>query len=132
VHLSSRILKFGLAGGIGFFVDAGVLMALLWGGLDPVLARCFSIACALVSTWLVNRSLAFADRAPSRPSLPEFLRYVSASLVALLVNFGIYWLLFRWGGIFAQWPVLALVAGTGVSMCVNFISYFKVVFARKH
>ena len=132
MQLTSRILKFGLAGGIGFAVDAGVLMTLVWTGMDPVPARCLSIGCALVSTWLVNRSLTFADRAPSRPNLPEFLRYASASMLALLVNFAIYWLLLRWQGIFTQWPVLAVALATAVSMCVNFVSYFKVVFARKH
>ena len=131
MHLSSRILKFGLAGGIGFIVDSGLVTALVWAGLDPVLGRCISIAAALVTTWLVNRSLAFADRAPGAPNLPEFLRYASASLLALLVNFGLFWLLVRWQGVFAQWPVLAVALATGVSMSVNFLSYFKVVFAHR-
>jgi len=131
VHISSRILKFGLAGGVGFLVDSGLVTALVWAGLDPVLARSFSIAAALVTTWLVNRSLAFADRAPGPPNLPEFLRYVGASLVALLINFGIYWLLVRWQGVFAQWPVLAVAFATLVSMCANFLSYFKLVFAHR-
>ena len=132
MHISSRILKFGLAGAIGFVVDSGVLLALVAAGMGPVVARGFSIGCALVATWLVNRSLAFADRAPSRPNLPEFLRYVSASMVAVLVNFGVYWLLVHSIAVFARWPVAAVAIATGVSMCANFISYFKVVFARKH
>lgn len=131
MHISSRILKFGLAGGIGFVVDSGLVTILVWAGVDPVLGRCFSISIALVTTWLVNRSLAFADRAPGPPNLPEFLRYVSASLVASLVNFGLYWLMVRWQGIFAQWPVLAVAIATGVSMCMNFFSYFKLVFAHR-
>lgn len=131
MHISSRILKFGLAGIVGFVVDSSLVTGLVWTGLDPVVARCFSIAAAILATWLVNRSLAFADRAPGPPTVAEFLRYAGASFAALLVNFGLFWLLVRWQGIFAQWPVLAVALATGVSMCVNFLSYFKLVFAHR-
>jgi putative flippase GtrA len=128
--LISRIGWFALAGIAGFAVDASVLTLLVHLGTGPYAARLVSFAFALVTTWLLNRSLAFGDRA-SRPSLAEFLQYAGASSFAALVNLGVYTVLVTQGAIFAANPVLAAALATGVSMSVNFLSYLKIVFAGR-
>ena len=124
----SRIIWFGVAGLIGFVVDAGVLTLLVAAGLDSRIARLFSFACAVAVTWLINRSRAFGDRT-GPPSLAEFMRYASASLLAALVNLGVFTVLVTLGGPFPGRPVLTAAVSTGLSMCVNFWSYNRIVFA---
>ncbi|WP_454813646.1 GtrA family protein [Labrys neptuniae] len=119
-----------MAGFVGFAFDAGILTALVNLGLDARLARLVSFACAMVVTWLINRSLAFGDRAGS-DIVSEFLRYLSASVLAALVNLGAFMALVTLGGPFARWPVLAVAVAIALSMSLNFWSYLKVVFAPK-
>lgn len=129
MRLGSRIGWFALAGGLGFLVDAGVLKALIWTGLDPRPARLVSFLAALATTWIVNRSAAFRDRA-GPPSLAEFGRYAAASAAAGAVNLGVYFGLVTAVPVFAAWPVAALAVATAASMSLNFWSYFRLVFAR--
>ncbi|GLS21189.1 hypothetical protein GCM10007874_42060 [Labrys miyagiensis] len=128
--LKARLCLFALAGLGGFAVDAAILTALVHQGLNIDLARLISFACALVATWLINRSLAFSDRAGA-PSLAEFAQYASASALAGLINLGVFAMLVALDGPFAGRPVLAAALATGVSMSVNFWSYLKIVFAPK-
>lgn len=124
---AARVMWFAVAGGAGFLIDAGVLSLLGQAGLDPRAARLVSFSAALVTTWLVNRSLAFGDRSGA-PTLAEFLRYAAASAAAAIVNLAVFMGLVTWGGPFATWPVLALAIATALSMALNFTSYLKVVF----
>ncbi|MDQ0392103.1 putative flippase GtrA [Labrys monachus] len=110
-------------------VDAGVLTGLLHLGSDRRLARLASFACALVATWLINRSTTFADRAGAL-SLAEFIRYAGASSGAAVVNLGVYLALTSGCDVFRREPVIAIAAATGLSMSLNFWSYLRLVFAR--
>lgn len=125
-----RLGCFALAGFVGFAVDAGILTVLVNLGLDARFARLVSFACAMVVTWLINRSLAFGDRVGS-DMVAEFLRYLSASVLAALVNLGVFTALVTFGGLFARWPVLAVAVAIALSMSLNFWSYLRIVFAPK-
>ncbi|MEW9304757.1 GtrA family protein [Labrys neptuniae] len=125
-----RLCCFALAGFVGFAFDAGILTILVNLGLDARLARLASFAGAVVVTWLINRSLAFGDRAGSDIAA-EFLRYLSASALAALINLGTFMALVTLGGPFARWPVLAVAIAVALSMTLNFWSYFKAVFTPK-
>ncbi|MBP0579006.1 GtrA family protein [Labrys sp. LIt4] len=122
-----RLCCFALAGFVGFAFDAGILTLLANFGLDARLARLASFACAMVVTWLINRSLTFGDRAGTNIAA-EFLRYLSASVLSALVNLGAFMALVTLGGPFARWPVLAVGIAVALSMTLNFWSYFKMVF----
>ncbi|OCC01454.1 hypothetical protein BA190_28630 [Labrys sp. WJW] len=128
--LRRRLCCFALAGFVGFAFDAGILTILVNLGLDARLARLASFACAMVVTWLINRSLTFGDRAGTDIAA-EFLRYLSASALAALVNLGAFMALVTLGGPFARWPVLAVAIAVALSMTLNFWSYFKMVFTPK-
>jgi putative flippase GtrA len=128
--LMGRLSWFAMAGMAGFAVDAAVLTMLAHEGLNLLSARVLSFGCALVTTWLLNRSLAFSDRA-SLPSLIEFMQYAVASAFAGLVNLSIFAVLVMLGEPFAGNPVLAAALATAISMSINFWSYLKIVFAGK-
>lgn len=117
-----RVLRFGLAGAIGFAVDA-LLLQLLIGpfGLDPYVARVPSFLAAATSTWLINRNWAFADRR-AHGRLHEWLRYLLAMLAGGAVNYGCYALLIATLPLVRSWPVLGVAAGSLAGMAVNYLS----------
>jgi putative flippase GtrA len=127
---AGRLTWFALAGLGGFAVDAAVLSIMTAQGLDPRFARLLSFGCALVATWLINRSLTFGDRTGAA-TIDEFLRYASASAMAGLINLAVFAILVAQGSPLAHMPVLAAACATGVSMGVNFWSYLTVVFVPR-
>jgi putative flippase GtrA len=129
MKLSARARWFAVAGACGFVADAAVLQALVFAGMGPRAARVVSVPVAITVTWLINRRATFGDRA-GPPTLAEFARYVTASAVGLCVNLAVYMGLVTLGGIFRQWPVLALALANVVSLGMNFSSYFAFVFRR--
>jgi putative flippase GtrA len=102
-------LAFLLSGGLAFTADAITLKSLtLLFGLNPLLARLFAIALAMLVGWLAHRSFTFAVRVP--PSLTEFLRYAAVGWSVAAVNYGLFVLiLLLWP---AAEPLLALVVAS--------------------
>jgi putative flippase GtrA len=130
MKLASRATRFAVAGAIGFVVDAGILIVLVWLGGEPRVVRVLSIAVAITATWYVNRRLTFADRVAA-PTWMEYARYVVASLLGAIINYAVFAMLITFGEPFRSYPVLALTIATVVAMAVNFWSYFAVVFRKR-
>jgi putative flippase GtrA len=120
-------LRFVLAGGIGFLVDAAVLVLLLRATqLDPFSARVLSIATALSATWMLNRYITFGPS--SRALAVEGARYGGIGMATSLVNYCVYsGLLFTF-----SWmpPLTALILASGVAMVFSYLGYSRLVFDR--
>lgn len=121
-----KLFFFGIAGSIGFAVDAGVLILLLhFTPLDPFSARIFAIAAAMCSTWLVNRNFTFQKGA--RSIAKEGMRYGSVGLTSAVINYAIY------SGLLIQFselrPVFAVVVASAIATIWSYIGYSKFVFA---
>lgn len=118
---------FILAGLSALAVDAGVLALLTrWFSLSPFVARPFGIACAMVVSWLINRTVTF--RAESPPSLKEFSRFAGVSITSQIVNYTVFaalLLLFP-----ALIPELALFLACFVSMFVSYTGFRFGVFGK--
>jgi putative flippase GtrA len=124
-----KLIRFAIAGGIGFIVDAGVLAALLQlTPLGPYLARLAAITLAMAATWAFNRSFTF-DRSGDRSGRSlagEGFRYGSVGLTAALVNYGLYSTLLL--SLPALQPLAAMVLATCASMVFSFFGYSRFVF----
>lgn len=117
-------------GALGFLVDAGVFgLALEVAALDPVASRLAAFSVAAAFTWVLNRRFTFADRASAQKAR-EFGRYTLATLTAGAANLLAYWLIIRLAG--TAWPIpyVALAAGVGVGLAINFLLYNDVVFRK--
>lgn len=123
-----KLLRFGIAGGLGFIVDAGVLALLLHTTpLGPFLARLIAIALAMVTTWVFNRTFTFEKSGDSLAA--EGFRYGSVGITAALVNYGLYSALLL--TMPDLQPLAALVFATAASMFFSFFGYSRFVFREK-
>ncbi len=123
-----KLVRFAIAGGLGFIVDAGVLALLLQvTPLGPFIARLFAIALAMATTWAFNRTFTF-DRS-GRSLAAEGFRYGSVGVTAALVNYGLYSALLL--SLPALQPLVAMVLATAASMFFSFFGYSRFVFRGK-
>lgn len=119
---------FVLAAVLAFITDAGILETLTrFAGLSPFLARPLGIACAIVVSWLVNRSITFAMTSP--PTVREFTRFAAVSWTAQAVNYTVFSLILLAAP--QVYPFTALVLACFVSMFVSYAGYRFGVFRRE-
>jgi putative flippase GtrA len=123
-----KLIRFAIAGGIGFIVDAGILALLLhMTQLGPFLARLFAIAIAMATTWAFNRTFTFGRS--NHSVAVEGFRYGSVGITAALVNYGLYSALLL--TIPDLQPLAAMVFATAASMILSFFGYSRFVFRDK-
>ena len=120
-----QFFRFALVGGAGFLIDAGLLAALHNGaGIDPFVARLFSLIASGFTTWRLNRSLTFG--ASGRSQTSEGLRYASVAALTAGLNYLIYAsALMLWPGLP---PVAAAVLATLLAMGFSFAGYSRYAF----
>lgn len=126
-----QFILFGIAGTLGFLVDAGIVSLLVNGlGWDPYLARVLSFLCAVATTFVLNRRFTFAVGA--RPDLARQAgQYLVAMLGGFIVNYGTYAGLVFEFELVRQWPVLGVAAGSVAGLVVNFFSARLWVFGER-
>lgn len=119
--MKREIVRFAGAGIAGFFVDAAVLYVCLWLGMGYFAGRAVSFLCAVVTTWLINRTYTFEVRS-DRPLILEFLHYLAAMAVGGVVNYAAYSAVVVWAPRNPWTPLLAVAAGVAAGMAINFAS----------
>ncbi len=87
------ILKFAVAGSIGYVVDTGILL-FFNSLLGPYLARAISFFSAMTTTWLINRKITFTS-AINLNTTDEFFRYSLTSLGGGAINLFTYSILIK-------------------------------------
>ena len=116
-----QLFLFAVAGVIGFVVDTAVLYVLA-PYMGPFYARIVSFLAAVLTTWLVNRALAFRNRSSALSKKSEFARYLILMLAGGLINYGVYSGLIVYSPLVRQYLVLGVAAGSLAGMVVNYLS----------
>ncbi len=116
-----ELFLFGVAGVLGFLVDAGVLY-LVKPLVGIYFGRIISFFLAVVVTWLFNRNITFKENDVKVGLLAEFLHYLSLMIIGGCINLGVYYLLVGSIEWLRDWPVAAVAAGSLMGMMANFIS----------
>jgi putative flippase GtrA len=112
-----RVLRFGVVGLAGFFVDAAVL-ALMTRVLrvDPFTGRAVSAPIAIVFTFVGNRYWSFAT--VNKPSAARsFVSYLSTQGIGFLCNLAIYCAAI----LVVASPLVALTIASATAMFANYV-----------
>ncbi len=130
-----EVLRFALAGIIGFAVDAITLgMQIRYFGWSPYQAKPGSFLLAVCTTWWVNRYYTFVARRrvpnPLGPRarslsrywslLQEWGRYVSANALGAVINNGVYGVGISTLPWLYRYPEVAVALGSLAGMGFNF------------
>jgi putative flippase GtrA len=120
--VNTQIVRFAVVGVVGFIVDGGGTFLLVRAGFSPFVARVPALAAAILTTWVLNRTLTFRAKHPR--SVSELARYVSVALSSALLNYLLYGVLVASGIA----PLIAVAVATVVLMLGSFFAYRRVVF----
>lgn len=126
--LLREFLRFGTVGFGGFLIDNACVyglrgvIGLYWSGLMAWLV-------AATGTWALNRAWTFRGRGRG-PLYRQWLSFMAANSLGFALNRGMYFLLISVSTLCAQYPVLAIIAGTATGMFLNFHLFRTVVFRR--
>ncbi len=125
-----QFLRFCIVGGVGFCVDAAVLLLLVGAaGLNPVAARFASFGCAVLATFELNRRWAFAGATP-QPYLRRLATYLGVQGVGFAFNLGVYAAAYLILPAPFNAPVLSLAYASILALLVNFAGARFIVFRR--
>jgi putative flippase GtrA len=122
-----RIASYTTVGLIGFFVDAGILSALvhIWEW-SHYTARAVSFSAAVTVTWALNRRWVFTRTADATR---EYGAYFSVQAVGACLNLGTYALVILAFPSLARIPVLPLLVGAAVGFAFNYYWTVRWVYA---
>ena len=134
--LPKQYIRFGIVGGIGFLVDAGVLRLLLALGSGYYDGRFVSFLAAATTTWILNRSFTFrrdaADESVGRRHpAGEWLTYLALMVVGGVINYAAYAVAIESWDLARRHPELGVALGSIAGMMINYWSAKTMVFARK-
>ncbi|MDJ1371327.1 GtrA family protein [Gulosibacter molinativorax] len=99
-HLVGQLLKFGLIGGLGVFVDLGVYTLLRTTiltpeahALGPMVAKVIATLVAIAWSWLGNRFWTFRKhRATGQHATREGLEFLGVSLAGMVIGLVPLWI----------------------------------------
>ncbi|NTV69244.1 MAG: GtrA family protein [Azonexaceae bacterium] len=122
----SQFVRFCLVGGVGFFIDAGILQLLVaLADINPYTARVFSFIFAASGTWIMNRRFTFQVR--HRANHAEWLRYIGLMVIGAIANYGVFVICVKLDLFPISFLWLAVAIGSIAGLGVNYTSS-KLVF----
>jgi putative flippase GtrA len=121
------IFRFAVIGGLGFIIDASVLLFMMSNGLDAYTARILSFAVAVIATWWGNRTWTFRNRI-EQPNHKEFCAYLLVQAFGTSINYAVYALCLYLIGTAPLQALLALACGSTTALFFNFYGARTAVF----
>jgi putative flippase GtrA len=130
-QITMRLMAFGLVGGVGFVVDAGILQLLYsWADMNPFAARAISFPCAVTATWILNKRFTFRDRSVQATG-NRYALYFVGQVLGALTNLAVFFVAMRTWPAISNRPLIPMAAGSAVAMCFNYAWANIVVFTNR-
>ena len=117
-------IRFLIVGGLGFVIDTGITLALIYLGLSAFIARLPAILSAMAFTWLENRRITF--RLGTKPTGEEVIRYFTVAISMACFNYLLFSVLIMLG-----FPAfLAITFATAIQTVLSFYGYKRLAFRQ--
>lgn len=113
------LASFIFVGGIGFFVDVGVLY-LCMEHVGPFYGRCSSLFCSMITTWLLNRKITYNGRVLLHGLWAELSKYMTIMLLGFSINYMTFALLMWRSDAVRADPILGVAIGSGLALTWNY------------
>ena len=124
----NQLLRFGLVGALGFFIDATVLyIALYLFGFGYYFGRVISYLCASTVSWYMHRVFTFKV-SHTKGGFKELINFQIMNSFGGGANYLVYALLIANSSEFRAHPVMAVAIGALLGMFINYYLSKKVVF----
>jgi putative flippase GtrA len=117
-------IGFVIVGGLGFVINAGITLALIYFGISPLIARVPAILFAIAFTWLANRRITF--NIGTKPTGEEVIRYLAVAICMACFNY----LLFTLFIMLNLSVFIAITFATAIQTMLSFYGYKKLVFKQ--
>jgi putative flippase GtrA len=124
--LARQFLQFAIIGTAGFVWDTCIIYAIV-GYVGPYAAGMISFIIVGSINWLLNRFWTYRNLSHDAMHR-QLVRFLIANAVGLVLNRGTYMTLIATQPLFRAHLVLAIAAGGGAGMFVNFFLSRKLVF----
>ncbi|MFA5580353.1 MAG: GtrA family protein [Paracoccaceae bacterium] len=115
----TQFLRFLIVGSIGFIIDAGLLVLLVYRGIDPYWGRVISFACAVGVTFLLNRAWTFRE-IHSSGKTSQAMQYILTQIFGMAINYAIYASVIRTVGTAPIAALFGVAAGSMVALIFNY------------
>ena len=136
-----ELLKFGFAGGLNTLIDFAVLNILIYiFGLGQnsshyTIFKIISFSASVTNSYFLNKYWVFKNNSEINQSQNEIMKFLGVSLVGLVLNTGVSFLIFHYGSPFINVGAKTLanigaIVGTLTVLFWNFIGYKLFVFKK--
>lgn len=125
--LVAQFLKFGTIGTFAFVVDTAIVYSLR-PFMNLYIAGLISYCIVATMNWVLNRVWTFRGHGTARPAHHQWIRFMLANLLGLVLNRGTYAVLIATVALCRSQPVIAIAAGAVAGMMINFTLSKKAVF----
>lgn len=129
--MKREMIRFAIAGVVGFAVDAGILYLMLALGAGYFVGRCVSFLAAVWVTWRINRHFTFSPRF-GQSQWQEWWQYLLAMLAGGAVNYAAYSIAILLLPSTSLLPIYAVAVGSIAGMAINFFSAKLWIFRKSH
>ncbi|MEM5389018.1 GtrA family protein [Paraburkholderia phymatum] len=119
--MKRELLRFAIAGAIGFAVDSGLLYGMLAIGAGYLGGRAVSFLTAVWATWQMNRRFTFVKDS-NKSAWTEWWHYFFVMLAGGVINYTAYTAAILLLPKNALLPLIAVGIGGIAGMTVNFVS----------
>jgi putative flippase GtrA len=127
--MKRELIRFAVAGAVGFAIDAGILYMALALGAGYFSGRFVSFISAVWVTWRINRRFTFTP-SPHTSQWKEWWQYLFAMLGGGMLNYAAYSAAVLSLPESSMVPIYAVGIGSLVGMAVNFLSAKLWIFRR--
>jgi putative flippase GtrA len=134
-----QLIKFIMVGFANTAVDFGILNLLMamtgiYSGKNIFFLNSISFVVAVIHSYFWNKFWTFKAKKTEAPK--EFLQFLIVSIIGLLINGGIVYMITTWlqpmfGANAVSWANASKIAATAISLIWNFIGYKYIVFKKK-